>query len=59
MRVYCKCEKLITIMTVINWEIDEDLDSISYTYMCPKCNNTIQIYLNSIKNIIENGVEKL
>ena len=59
MRVYCKCEKLLTIMDVIDWCIDEDLDSISYTYECSKCGNTTKIYLNCIKDIIKNGVEKL
>ena len=59
MRVYCKCESLITIMDIINWEIDEDLDSISYTYKCPKCGNVTKIYLSCVKDIIKNGVEKL
>lgn len=59
MRVYCKCEKLLTIMEIISWDIDEDLDSISYMYKCPKCGSVTSIYLNCVRDIIKNGVEKL
>ena len=59
MRVYCKCGKLLTLMTIIDWDIDEDINTISYTYKCPKCENITKIYLDCLRDIMKNGVEKL